>query len=330
MRGEEFPTQLLRLDTTPKATAPLPQAKAFAILTDRERLVVRQTRKPEWADAMGRDRFGLWADIAVASMQGQPVIQRLRWIPPARFMMGSPEDEPGRLSDEGPQHLVTINQGYWLFDTPCTQALWGAVMDDNPSRFKSPLRPVESVSWNDAQTFLQRINEKKLGLALALPNEAQWEYACRAGTDTALYTGPIEIIGERNAPALNDIAWYGGNSGVGYELEKGYDSSDWKEMQHPNPKSGTREVGQKHPNPWGLFDMLGNVLEWVEDPWHSSYEGAPKDGSVWESAEVGAARVRRGGSWNRYARNCRSAYRLCIDPDYRINFTGFRCARVQP
>ena len=329
VRGEAFTTQLLRLDTTPKATAPLPQAKSFAILTDRERLVVRQTQQPEWADAMGRDRFGLWADIAVESKQGEPVIQRLRWIPPGRFMMGSPTDEPGRYDDEGPQHLVTISQGYWLFDTPCTQALWEAVMHDNPSEFNSPRRPVEQVSWNTVQTFLQRINEKCQGLDLALPNEAQWEYACRAGTNTALYTGPIEIIGERNAPALDGIAWYGGNSGVGFDLPEGYDSSDWKEMQYPNPKSGTREVGQKRPNPWGLYDMLGNVLEWVEDPWHSSYEGAPTDGSAWESADAGAGRVLRGGSWLGHARSCRSAYRLRYSTGFRVYIIGFRCARVQ-
>ena len=325
IRGE---TTLLRLDTTLKATAPLPQAKAFAILTDRERLVVRQTQQPEWAETIGRDRFGLWADIAVESKQGEPVIQRLRWIPPGRFMMGS-KDEPGRYDDEGPQHLVTISHGYWLFDTPCTQALWEAVMHDNPSYFKSPRRPVEQVSWNDAKTFLQRINEKNPGLDLALPSEAQWEYACRAGTNTALYTGPIEILGERNAPALDDIAWYGGNSGKGYELDRGWDSSDWKEMQYPNPKSGTREVGQKQANPWGLYDMLGNVWEWVEDPWHSNYDGAPIDGKVWAEADAGAARVLRGGSWGGLAGGCRSASRLDIRPDDQYDGIGFRCARVQ-
>ncbi len=328
-RGEEFPTQLLRLATIPKATVPLPQAKAFAILTDREKLTLRQIRKPEWAKSMGRDRFGLWADIAVESKQGQPVIQRLRWIPPGRFMMGSPDDEPGRWEAEGPQHLVTIAQGYWLFDTPCTQALWEAVMHENPSEFKSPRRPVEKVSWNDAKTFLQRINEKCQGLALALPNEAQWEYACRAGTDTALYAGPIEIIGENNAPALDDIAWYGGNSGIDYDLDDGWDSSSWTEMQHPNPKSGTREVGQKQPNPWGLYDMLGSVLEWVEDSWHSNYDDAPIDGVVWESADAGGAKVLRGGSWSGYAGHCRSAFRYYYQPGSQGSDFGFRCARVQ-
>jgi formylglycine-generating enzyme required for sulfatase activity len=202
-------------------------------------------------------------------------------------------------------------------------------MHDNPSYFKSPRRPVEQVSWNDAKTFLQRINEKCQELALDLPNEAQWEYACRAGTDTALYTGGIEIIGRNNAPALDDIAWYGGNSGAGYELEKGYDTSGWTEMQYPNPKSGTREVGQKQANPWGLYDMLGNVWEWVEDPWHSNYEGAPDDGKIWQAAEAGGSKVVRGGSWDYDARNCRCAYRYNYDPDDQFYNFGFRCARVQ-
>jgi len=327
--GAWEPARLLRLDTTTTTTAPLPQCRAFAILTDREKLTLRQATQPPWAVGVGRDRFGLWADFCLEAKQGEPVVQRLRWIPPGRFLMGSPDGEPGRWDDEGPQHPVTITNGYWLFDTPCTQALWEAVMGDNPSRFKSPRRPVEQVSWNTVQTFLQRINEKNQGLDLALPNEAQWEYACRAGTDTALYTGPIEIIGERNAPALHDIAWYGGNSGVGFDLPEGHDSSDWKEMQYPNPKSGTREVGQKQANPWGLYDMLGNVYEWVEDPWHPNYEIAPNDGSLWQSTEAGAGRVLRGGSWYNNARDCRSASRDYDPPGIQDDDTGFRCARVQ-
>src|SRR5512143_4332357 len=107
--------------------------------------------------------------------------------------MGSPETEPGRWNDEGPQHKVTISKGFWLFDTACTQALWQAVMGNNPSRFTSPDRPVEQVSWNDVQDFLARINERIPGLALDLPTEAQWEYACRAGTDTATYAGGLKI-----------------------------------------------------------------------------------------------------------------------------------------
>ena len=102
-----------------------------------------------------------------------------------------------------------------------------------------------------------------------------------------------------------------------------------RDRQYPNPKSGTREVGQKQANPWGLYDMLGNVWEWVEDPWHPNYEGAPIDGSLWQSAEAGAGRVLRGGSWYNDARGCRSAYRYDYQPGGRYSYAGFRCARVQ-
>jgi formylglycine-generating enzyme required for sulfatase activity len=288
----------------------------------------RQPAKPDWASAAGRDVIGEWAEISIPRGRGGPVIQRLRWIPPGRFQMGSPDDEPGRYDEEGPQHEVVITQGYWLFDTPCTQALWEAVMGDNPSELKSPERPVEQVSWEDVQQrFLPALNERFPGFVL--PSEAQWEYACRAGTETALYTGPIEILGENNAPALDPIAWYGGNSGVDFDLKEGWDSSGWPEMQYPNPQSGTHPVARKQPNPWGLFDMLGNVWEWCEDTWHDSYKGGPADGSAWETDKPGAARVVRGGSWNYVARYCRCAFRGRVAPVLRLNHIGFRCARVQ-
>jgi formylglycine-generating enzyme required for sulfatase activity len=328
-RGE---TTLLRLDTTTTVTAPLPQCRAFAILTDREKLTLRQTTQPPWAVGVGRDRFGLWADIAIEVKQGEPVIQRLRWIPPGRFMMGSPNDEPGRWEAEGPQQLVTISQGYWLFDTPCTQALWLAVVGENPSRFQDPARPVEKVSWDDIQQrFLPALNERIPGFIL--PNEAQWEYACRAGTDTALYTGDMVIRGDMDAPLLDPIAWYGGNSGLDYDLSEAEDTTkgwwEGKRKQYDDKRAGTRKVKGKLPNPWGLYDMLGNVWEWVEDPWHSNYEGAPIDGKVWAEAEAGAGRVLRGGSWYNDARYCRSACRSYSQPDYQYGLIGFRCARVQ-
>ncbi|MBK1647295.1 Sulphatase-modifying factor protein [Rhabdochromatium marinum] len=277
---------------------------------------------------MGRDRFGLWAEFSIDPSDGAPVIQRLRWIPPGRFRMGSPEDEPGRYDDEGPPHAVTIGQGFWLFDTPCTQALWVALGLENPSEFQNPTRPVEQVSWDDIQQrFLPALNERIPGFVL--PSEAQWEYACRAGTQTALYSGPIEILGDANAPALDSIAWYGGNSGVGFELENGQERSWLSDMQYPEGKAGTHPVGRKARNPWGLYDMLGNVWEWTQDAWHDSYEGAPINGSVWESAEAGAGRVIRGGSWYDGTRVCRSAYRNGLTPDFRLINLGFRCARVQ-
>ena len=321
---------LLRLDAAqPPVRCALPQALAFFIHTDRERLRFSRLTRPDWASAIGRDRFGLWSEIAIEPSQGEPVIQRLRWIAPGRFWMGSPEDEPGRWSDEGPQHQVTLPQGFWLFDTPCTQALWQAVMRENPSNFKSPTRPVEQVSWDDVQDFLRQINARVPSLNLVLPSEAQWEHACRAGTETAIYTGEIAILGENNAPALDPIAWYGGNSGVDFDLPSGYDSSeDWPEKQYPHVRAGTCPVKLKQANPWGLYDVLGNVWEWTQDYWHDGYQGAPTDGSAWE-AEAGAGRVFRGGSWLSDARDVRAACRGWDDPGFLSFDLGFRCARVQ-
>ena len=128
-----------------------------------------------------------------------------------------------------------------------------------------------------------------------LPSEAQWEYACRAGTETALYSGNLEILGERNAPALDPIAWYGGNSGVDFDLKDGHDSSDWSEKQYPHTRAGTRPVKLKRVNPWGLYDLLGNVWEWTQDPWHVSYQGAPANGSAWEDRDAAAQDTARAG-----------------------------------
>jgi formylglycine-generating enzyme required for sulfatase activity len=287
---------------------------------------------PAWASEWGEDRYGVF----IAFTLGE-VTQRLRWIRPGRFWMGSPEEETRGLAKEDwerelferehPRHEVIITRGFWLFDTPCTQALWEVVMGGNPSRFKSADRPVEEVSWDAVQGFIDRINARIPGLELSLPTEAQWEHACRAGTETALYSGPIEIPGERNAPALDPIAWYGGNSGVGFELEEGHDSSSWSEVQYPNSTSGTHPVGKKKPNPWGLYDMLGNVWEWCADGLRR-YEGQ-REVDPQGSMEAGAARVVRGGSWDVNARNCRSAYRSRSTPGDRDDFLGFRCARVQ-
>jgi formylglycine-generating enzyme required for sulfatase activity len=278
---------------------------------------------PAWASEWGQDRFGLLVGFTVGE-----VTQRMRWIPQGRFLMGSPETEPGRYDNEGPRHEVVFRKGFWLFDTPCTQALWQEVMGGNPSRFQSPSRPVEQVKWNDAKTFVERVNARVAGLALRLPSEAEWEYACRAGSETALYSGPMKILGENNAPALDPIAWYGGNSGTEFELDDGYDASGWPEKQYKFSKAGTMPVKWKKPNAWGLYDMLGNVWEWCEDAWHQNYEGAPTDGGAREG-EVGAARVLRGGSWDSYARDVRSAYRDRDFAGIANGLTGFRCARGQ-
>ncbi len=287
-------------------------------------------RPPGWVFAWDWDDYGPWVSVFLEGPSGEPVMPRLRWVPPGTFLMGSPEDEPGRFPNEGPQHRVTLEHGFWLFEMPCTQALWQAVMGENPSEFQSPDRPVEQVSWEDVQDFIETINARVPGLALTLPSEAQWEYACCAGTETALYTGSIEILGANNAPALDAIAWYGGNSGVDFDLADGWDSSNWPEKQHPHERAGTHRVGRKRPSPWGLYDMLGNVWEWCADPWHDSDDGAPSDGMAWinPGAAAGADRVVRGGSWNDSARGVRRAVRDWFEPGLRDGSLGFRCARV--
>ncbi len=187
--------------------------------------------------------------------------------------------------------------------------------------------PMHFVSWNEANEFCRRLTEREHkagrlpeGFVYRLPTEAEWEYACRAGSTTALYNGDITIVGERNAPALDEIAWYGGNSSVGYE-GTGWDTENWKEKQYPGGYAAMRKVGTKKPNSFGLYDMIGNVWEWCEDRYGAYDNGAVIDpkGSV-----SGALRVVRGGCWYYFARHCRSAVRDRHAPSIRFNNFGFR------
>jgi formylglycine-generating enzyme required for sulfatase activity len=282
-----------------------------------------------WADDWGTDQRGAWVSFGVPGKRGKRISQRMRWIPPGRYMRGSPESEAGRDDHEGPRREVTIETGFWLFATPCTQALWTSVMGKNPSQFKTPARPVENVSFEDAEAFLKRINVLVPGLRLSLPSEACWEYACRGGEEKATWLGDLQILGENDAPLLDGIAWYRGNSGVGFEPKNGYDSSDWTDKQYPHDRAGTHPVGQKAPNPFGLYDMLGNVWERCADDWHDTYDAAPSDGSAWIDDPRSAFRVIRGGSWNVGARFVRAAFRSHFEPALHYDNLGFRCARVQ-
>jgi len=207
------------------------------------------------------------------------------------FEMGSPPDEEGRFKGEAVHH-VNIEKAFHMGKYEVTQKQWREIMGDNPSHFKGDDLPVEKVSWDDVQEFIKKLNEKENTNKYRLPSEAEWEYACRAGTTTRYSFGDSES-------KLGDYAWY-------------RDNSDKK----------THPVGQKKPNSWGLYDMHGNVLEWVRDSWHDSYDGAPADGSAWEGD--GAYRVIRGGSVDLDARSCLSARRGRDDPRERDSDLGFR------
>ena len=193
---------------------------------------------------------------------------------------------------------------------PVTQEQYEAVIGVNPSYFQgNPQNPVESVSWNDAQAFCQKLNGMT-GHKYRLPTQEEWEYACRAGTTTDYYFGD-------DANQLGDYAWYEDNSGlITYPVGA---------AKSPNAWLITHAVGQKLPNAWGLYDMSGNVWEWCEDNWHDNYIGAPKDGSAWLKNGNDNRSPLRGGSWGSLPRNCRSAIRF---NDYRHilrNLTfGFR------
>jgi len=340
LASEAVPEATLDL-TRPGARFSAPPRGRVELRADRSTLVLDPLTKPAWARAVGRDRFGLWAELLFKRDDEDPgVPYRMRWIPPGRFRMGSPDDEPGRFEDEGPQHLVVITRGLWLGETLVTQALWQAVTGQNPSEFKTPDRPVENITWVECQEhFLARLSRAfpgERGEIFRLPTEAEWEYACRAGTTTATYAGPMQLRGENDAPVLDAIAWYGGNSGVAFDLPQGRDSSSWRKKQHPHTKAGTRRVAQKLPNSWGLYDMLGNVWEWCSD-WSYRRYSASSSGDSGSSSVVadpvgpatGEYRVMRGGSWDYDARHLRAASRYAFPPGSRHASLGLRLARGQ-
>lgn len=245
----------------------------------------------EWASSWGEDEHGVFESFMVDGVE-----QRMRWIAPGAFLMGSSEDDFEGFGDEKPQHQVTLTRGYWLADTPVTQALWKAVMGEDPSHFAGhDDRPVEKVSWDDCQRFCEKLNRRMpKGFFVRLPTEAEWEHACRAGT-----TAP------RYASDLVSIAWFSGNS-----------------------KGQTHPVKQKQPNAWGLYDMLGNVDEWCQDG-RRLYSSEPQQNPV-GPMHTGDYRVLRGGSWFGHIGSVRAAYRFGYRPGYRVQDLGIRLARDQP
>ena len=236
--------------------------------------------------------------------------------------MGSPADETWHFPDET-QHQVKLTKGFYLGKCLVTQAQWEKVMGHNPAFFKNAGKdaPVEAVLWGDCQAFCG-----KLGEGFRLPTEAEWEYACRAGTQTALNSGKaLTVRGDYNGPELDEVAWYGGNSGV--EYAGGWDSSGWEDMQYKHAQAGTHPVGQKKPNAWGLYDMHGNVWEWCNDFYGDYPAGAATDPT---GPTTGQDRVARGGGWCNFAGLCRSAARLSLSPWVRNHAVGMRLAFSLP
>jgi formylglycine-generating enzyme required for sulfatase activity len=326
-------------DSTPEEEFSEMEVNAYAsirVVSDQEGYQFDRLAKPTWAVDFGGDSYGLYATFEV-----KPVRQRMRWIPPGRFFMGSQEGRDYERGNEGPQHEVIITHGYWMFDTPCTQGLWTALMGDNPSYFQDPERQVEQVSWVDAVGFAKKLNEQLAKdypsnarglidgwerLQFRLPTEAEWEYACRAGTTGDTYVGDLDLKSrdQTKSEILDSIAWYGGNSGHKCDLEKGMEMTWLDDLQADQKKGGTRKVAQKAPNAWGLYDMVGNVWEWCQD-WYGEYPAEPVERVEDPIGPTeGASRVVRGGSWSNRARYLRSAYRSRNAPGSRLNSLGFR------
>ncbi|GAB4378509.1 MAG: hypothetical protein Kow00121_30490 [Elainellaceae cyanobacterium] len=262
---------------------------------------------------------------------GHGVVLELVKIPEGTFLMGSPADEVGRdwyggwdkslknVDVEGPQHRVTV-RSVFMGKCPVTQAQWRIVaalpkvdrdLKPDPSRFKGDNRPVEQVSWHDAIEFCKRLS-KKTGREYRLPSEAEWEYACRAGTTTPFYFGETittDLVNYRGTDLEYKGKTYAGAYGQG---------------PHGSYREQTTEVDSFLPNAFGLYDMHGNVWEWCLDHWHKNYEGAPSDGSAWTTGGESQSRLLRGGSWNNSSGSCRSAVRSRDDPDLRHSSCGFR------
>jgi formylglycine-generating enzyme required for sulfatase activity len=286
----------------PPSRRPLPPGIAslatyrFSVVTVDERGVERERREAE-ARYFAED---LGAGVAL----------EMTLVPGGTFVMGSPADEAKRGSAEGPQHRVTLGP-FFFGRYPVTQAQWRAVarlrkierdLDPEPSHFKGDTRPVEQVTWHNAVEFCRRLS-RHTGRDYRLPSEAQWEYACRAGTTTPFHFGPT---------ITPELVNYDGKYPYGAAAKGKY-------------RKQTTPVGELGvANAFGLFDMHGNVWEWCQDIAHNDYNGAPVDGSPWETGGDAARRVLRGGARNNDAGNCRSAVRGRSGPENRVHYVGFR------
>jgi len=225
---------------------------------------------------------------------GRGVKLDLMLIPAGEFIMGSPRSEEGRYDTEGPQHQVRIKEAFYMGKYAVTQVHWQVVMGANPARFRdSDNLPAERVSWYDCVAFCSTASTHT-GRPVRLPSEAEWEYACRAGSSSVYYFGD-------SRDELGLYAWYRDNA---------------REVSHP--------VGSKQPNAWGLYDVHGGIDEFCQDVWHSSYDGAPDDGSAWLQGGDPDRRILRGGSWYDIAQHCRSAHRNAYPRSQPSEDHGFR------
>ena len=308
------------------------QSTAFSLLTAQDSPSVKQKLKNylPWfefevvtVDIQGREtqRYRSQAQYFPQDL-GNGVCLEMVYIPGGTFLMGSPNTEKGREDHENPQHQVTVPP-FFMGKYPVTQAQWQAVanlpevktdlyLSPHPSRFKGAKRPVERVPWNYAVEFCARLS-RKTGRQYRLPSEAEWEYACRAGTTTSFHFG--ETI-------TTDLANY-----QDYYTDK----SGYKSGYKGTYRGQTTEVGSFPANAFGLYDMHGNVWEWCEDNWHDNYKGAPTDGSAWINKFNDQHRLQRGGSWVNSLWGCRSAYRSYFDADLWYSLIGFRvvCAAAR-
>jgi formylglycine-generating enzyme required for sulfatase activity len=221
-------------------------------------------------------------------------------IPADEFVMGSPKDEEGRLDNEGPQHRVKINRPFYMGATEVTQEQYERIVGNNPAQFKGARNPVETVSWEDAVEFCRKLSQEE-GMNYRLPTEAEWEYACRAGTTTPFYTGWT---------ISTDQANYDGTHSYGTGVEGVY-------------RDETTPVASFSPNPWGLYDMHGNVWEWCGD-WCGEHYYRKSPAADPTGPAIGSLRVLRGGSWSGHPAGCRSAFRFRRGPAAAHYYGGFR------
>jgi formylglycine-generating enzyme required for sulfatase activity len=262
-------------------------------------------------NARGRvaNRFAKQANLFREDLGNGVTLEMVR-IPGGSFQMGSPDLEEGRWPAESPQHVVSV-PSFFMGQFAVTQAQYRAIIGNNPAHFKGENHPVEQVSWNNAVEFCAKLSQRT-GRIYRLPSEAEWEYACRAGTTTPFYFGETITTGLANYAGIDwesNGYFYSGSYGNGPKGE-------WREK--------TTEVGTFPPNAFALYDMHGNIVEWCHDHWHDNYQEAPTDGSAWLSGDNNASRLIRGGSWYYGPETCRSACRYPHRIDGWYSNIGFR------